>query len=169
MKILGNYSAMKRAIPNPEKALRASVNAIVSSENPDSIVTVWNPWVSLRHLFDNIALFDSKERSDALRREFLMMAPEAIRITKEKTAKFKKPDGSFSYLQEYSTWTMQGAPCAVPRTVEGDMDAAVLGTNSMINTITMALGMTDFRIPLYGGYESALFIDIIKNRKPVRK
>ena len=170
MKIVCTYSAMNKPVPNPEKVLKSAVDAIMSPENPETVVTVWNPWVSLRHVLDNIKQFHSPLLASKLRRQFLEIAPEAIRITKEKTAKFKKPDGSFSYLQDYATWTMQGSPCGVPKTVEGDMDAAVLGTNSMVWVISCVLGVDEKDgVPLYGEYESALFKNIMDNRKPVRK
>ncbi len=170
MKIAGAYTKMGKPIPNPEKAIKAAISAILSSDEPDSIVTVWNPWVSVKGLLANIEKYHDPNVAKKLRSDFLMIAPEAIRVTKEKTAKFKKPDGSFSYLQEYATWTMQGAPCGVPRTVEGDMDAAVLGTNSMVWVISAVLGVEKkYGVPLYGEYESAVFLNIMKNRKPVRK
>ena len=97
------------------------------------------------------------------------MAPEAIRITKEKTLKFKHKDGSFSYFQGRSTHYMQGAPCALPRTDEGDMDAAILGTHFMILAITDVLGVDEYTVPLFGSYEGALMLNIMKNRKGVRK
>lgn len=170
MKIAGAYTKMEKPIPNPELAMQAAIAAIMSDEDPDTIVTVWNPWVSVRSLLKNIRAYHSPELAKKLLGEIHKLAPEAIRITKEKTLKFKKPDGSFSYLQEYSTWTMQGAPCAIPRTVEGDMDAGVLGTNSMVWVISDALGMDrEDGVPIYGEYEAALFKNIITNRKPVRK
>jgi hypothetical protein len=170
MKIAGAYTKMNKPIPNPEKAMQAAIAAIMSPEDPDSIVTVWNPWVSVKGLLLNINKHHSPELAKKLRGELYRLAPEAIRITKEKTLKFKKPDGSFSYLQAYSTWTMQGAPCAIPRTVEGDMDAGVLGTNSMVWVISNALGVPEeYGVPLFGEYESAVFKAIMDNRKPVRK
>ena len=109
------------------------------------------------------------EEAQQLRDKFLEMAPEALRITKEKTMKFRKPDGSFSYLQKTSTATMQGYPCAVPGTYEGDMDAAVLATTFMVDTRTSVLGMHDHFLHMFGKYESAVFMNIVTNRKPVRK
>lgn len=169
MKISGPYCHMKRPMPNPDKAIKAAIGAIVSSEDPTSIVTVWNPWVALERVLENISKYHNPNDAENIRNEFFLLAPEAIRITKEKTAKFKKPDGSFSYNQKYATATMQGSPCGVPQTVEGDMDAAVLGTKAMVSIITDVLGMKNYRIPIYGKYEGALFMNIIKNRKPVRK
>ena len=65
---------------------------------------------------------------------------------------------------------MQGAPCAIPRTVEGDMEAGVLGTNSMVWVVSDVLGVPEKDgVPLFGEYESAVFKAIMDNRKPVRK
>lgn len=170
MKIAGAYTKLGKPVPNPEKAIKAAVAAIMSPEDPDTIVTVWNPWVSVKRLLLNFEEYYSPELAKKMRDELYKIAPEAIRITKEKTLKFKHPDGSFSYLQEFSTWTMQGAPCAIPRTPEGDMDAGVLGTNSMTWVIFGALGFEEKDgVPLFGEYESAVFKNIMDNRKPVRK
>ena len=170
MKVVCNYTGQGKAVPRPEMVMRSALEAIMSPEEPDTIVTVWNPWVTVRRLLENIRQFHSPALADEIRREIYKIAPEAIRITKEKTLKFKKPDGSFSYLPEYSTWTMQGAPCAVPRTREGDMDAGVLGTNSMTWVIFGALGFGHSEgVPLFGEYEAAVFKSIMDNRGPVRK
>ena len=170
MKVVCNYTAQNRPVPRPEMVMRSAIEAIMSPEEPDSIVTVWNPWVTVRRLLINVQEFHSTELAEKIKKEMYKLAPEAIRITKEKTLKFKKPDGSFSYLPEYSTWTMQGAPCAIPRTPEGDMDAGVLGTNSMAWVIFGGLGFGhDDGVPLYGEYEAALFKNIMDNRRPVRK
>ena len=170
MKVVCNYTGQNRPVPRPEMVMNSAIEAIMCPEEPDSIVTVWNPWVTVRRLLENISKFHSPELASEIRRDLYKLAPEAIRITKEKTLKFKKPDGSFSYLPEYSTWTMQGAPCAIPRTREGDMDAGVLGTNSMTWVIIDALGIDrKYGVPLYGEYEAALFRNIMNNRKPVRK
>ena len=169
MKITGPYCSMQRPIPNPEKAVRATISAIISPEDPDDIVTVWNPWVALDRVLENIQKYHSSETASKIRREFSEMAPEAIRITKEKTLKFKHKDGSFSYFQGRSTHNMQGSPCALPRTDEGDMDAAILGTHFMILAITDVLGVDEYTVPLFGSYEGALMLNIMKNRKGVRK
>jgi hypothetical protein len=170
MKACAAYSRMGRPVPNPEKAMKAAISAIMSTENPDTICTVWNPWVSVDRLISNFEEYYSPELAKKMREELYKIAPEAIRITKEKTLKFKHPDGSFSYLQDFSTWTMQGAPCAIPETAEGDMDAGVLGTNSMTWVIFGALGFEEWEgVPLFGEYEAALFRNIMDNRRPVRK
>lgn len=170
MKVVCNYTAQNKPVPRPEMVMKSAIESIMCPDEPDSIVTVWNPWVTVRRLFINIEQFHTPTLSASLRQKIHEIAPEAIRITKEKTLKFKRGDGSFSYLPAYSTWTMQGAPCAVPRTCEGDMDAAVLGTNSMVWVISDALGVDrKFGVPLYGEYEAAVFKNIMENRKPVRK
>ncbi len=170
MKIVYSYYDDHRPIPMPEKVFRAALSAIMSEDDAETVVIVWNPWVTISQILQNIEQFYSPELSRKLRLELLDKAPEAIRITKKKTEKFKQPDGAFSYLQKSSTPFMQGSPCAVPGTAEGDMDASVLGTNSMVRVIARALGISDEdTVPIFGEYESAVFKNIMENRKPVRK
>ncbi len=170
MKVCAAYTRLGKPVPNPEKAIKAAISAIMSQEDPDTIVTVWNPWVSVKRLLINFEEYYSPELAKKMREELYKIAPEAIRITKEKTLKFKHSDGSFSYLQQCATWTMQGAPCGIPKTEEGDMDAGVLGTNSMTWVIFGVLGFEESEgVPLFGEYEAAVFKNIMENRKPVRK
>ena len=168
MKISGPYCHMKRPMPNPEKAVRAAITAIMSDENPGSIVAVWNPWIALERVLTNITNFHDPRVAARIRSEFMSSAPEAIKKTKAKTKKFRHVDGSFSYFQGRSTDKMQGSPCAIPNTAEGDMDAAVLGTNAMVEVITDVLGVTPYKVPIYGKYESEIFLNILKSRAPVR-
>jgi len=170
MKIVYGYTSMEKPVPYPEKVFRASLQAIMSNEAPTTVVTVWNPWIAIKKLFENASVFYSKELVEKLRSELLDIAHEAILKTKEKILLFKKPDGSFSYYTDFATDTMQGSPCGIPNTVEGDMDAAVLGTNWLVRDIATVLGVSDNKIvPLYGKFEAAMFKNIIDNRKPVRK
>ncbi len=168
MKISGPYCHMKRPMPQPEKAVRAAITAIMSDENPGSIVAVWNPWIALERVLTNITAYHDPKIAEKIRSDFMKRAPEAIRKTRIKTEKFRHEDGSFSYFQGRSTHTMQGSPCGIKNTPEGDMDAAVLGTNAMVEVITDVLNVTPYKVPIYGRYESEMFLDILKNRSPVR-
>lgn len=169
MKISGVYSSMNREIQYADKALAAAVAAISSDENPGGIVDVWNPWVAAKNVLLNVATHKSPEEATAIRVTLYELMPEAIDCTKAKTALFKRADGSFSYLQKYATWTMQSERCGVPYTAEGDLDAAVLGVNSMLSIIVSTLDMNEYYVKLFGVYESKLFMDIITSRAPVRK
>ena len=45
-----------------------------------------------------------------------------IKATTEKVAVFKKLDGSYSFMRNYSSHMSQGMPVAVQNTVEGDVN-----------------------------------------------
>ena len=68
-----------------------------------------------------------------------------ILVTK-KIAKFKKEDGSFGYTWTVSPATSQGAPAAVPNTVEGDINGGTIAITGAWNPMCAAFGL---RIPVY--------------------
>ena len=167
MKIVAVYQDLGREFPRAELALKSAVAAITSDERVGAIVDVWNPWFALDRLLQNIEQHKSKDAASRLKAEFFVSLPAAIKATTAKTAKFKKADGAFSHLIETSISSMQGEICAVPGTVESDMDGAVIASTGMVGSITNILGTSHIRI--FGSYESALFLEALEAAQPVRK
>ena len=167
MKIACVYDSMQREIPRADLAITAAINALTSTEEPNGIVDVWNPWVAISKIIDSVKRHESNEAAKKIIDGFYAKAPAAIKATTANIAKYKKPDGSFSYTQKYSCSTMQGAPCGVPNTAEGDIDAMKIASSSMMSSIAQVLGMSP--LPFFGQYEAALFLNELNARGPVRK
>lgn len=167
MKIACVYDSMQREIPRAELALEAAVSALTSTEEPNGIVDVWNPWVAISKIIDSVKRHESNDAAKKIINGFYAKAPAAIKATTANIAKYKKPDGSFSYTQKYACSTMQMAPCGVPNTAEGDIDAMKISSSSMVSSIAQVLGMSP--LPFFGQYEAALFLNELNARGPVRK
>lgn len=168
MKISGVYSSLKRAIPNVDKSIQAALAAITSDENPTGIVDVWNPWSALSSCLGNMRKYRSSEEAAEIRRNMLDGMDEAIAASEKKLMLFRKSDGSFSYHQNRSTSSMQGAPCAVYGVNEGDMDGVALAV-FMIDSINSVLGMGKYKVSVFGEAEAVRFLNIIENAEPVEK
>ena len=82
---------------------------------------------------------------------------------------FKKSDGSFSYTPMYSCETSQGCPVALPKSVEGDVNATVISTTGIINHAMKALDLRWETPILFGEAERLLFLDIITNKESAEK
>lgn len=170
MKITGAYSSLNRPLPRAEEALNATIDAILSDENCANIVDIWNPWEAMQRILANISTHDSAERAAELRADICDRLPEALSKTKYKVSLFLKSDGSFSYTQKASAHTIQGAPAAVPNTNEGDMNATVIASDYMLTSIYDVLGIhKNHRVKFFSRSERVLFLNTLKNMKPVRK
>lgn len=171
MKISGIYKSYKRTINYADKAALACFDAIMSEENPSGIVDVWNPWVAISYVLENIKLF--AEDGEAKHAELLNLLVEnsvgAILATRDKTAKFARDDGSYSYVQTGNCTHSQSAPVAVPGHSEGDVNGCMIATTQMIGFVISTLGMGSYNVGLCGQRERAIMNDMLDNIKPVKK
>ena len=130
LKIASTYSRMGKTLPNAVAAFRSARNVITSDEEPNTVCWVLNPWYSLTVIMDNVATASRKNNDYAaerqiaeLRAEMIRNYPDMIRATAKKLKKFRKPDGSFSYLQERTSHLSHEMPVAVSGTNEGDVNS----------------------------------------------
>ena len=126
MKIAGIYSNLGLAMNKADKALLAAVYMVTADVEPDGITDVYNPWVSINALLNNINNHGSAEQSAELRASIKENAESMIRATTERVSQFAKEDGSFSYDQEYSPYKSQSAIVAVRYTNEGDVNGGTI-------------------------------------------
>jgi hypothetical protein len=85
----------------------------------------------------------------------------------EKTIPFKKDDGSFGYNYDYSPDRSQGAPVAVPGTIEGDVNGCTMAVNGVVGNMLEVFGVHMPRRFFMSDYIA--FMDIIENLGPVSK
>ena len=155
--------------PNAEKAAAAAMAAITSDEVPDGITDIYNTWYAFDNIIENLRYFKEGDRADALVKTLREGAVEGIYATTEKLIAFIKPDGSFSYTPQYSATTSQGAPVAVPYSVEGDVNATVMGYNGIYGHIFEALEIPSYKVPLFGYSEFLVLISTLESLEPVIK
>ena len=96
------------------------------------------------------------------------MAPEAIRITKEKLSVFAKPYGSFSYTPMASAGRSQGMPVTFRGAYEGDVNATIICSSDILGYMYSALELSDVRVPIYSPLDFVRYIEILeKNRAKI--
>ena len=134
------YPAFNREFPNALNAVRTEIDVALSDERVTGITDIYNPWIALGILLENIEKFGGEEKVATARRMIKESTVALIRKSKEKLEVFYKPDGSFSYCRNHSSATSQGAPAAVPNSYEGDVNATAL-SNATRAKILSVLGI----------------------------
>ena len=177
LKISGIYNKAGAEIPNAEKAAQSAIYAIALDEKPSSPAEVYNTWQSVDSVMDNLrqcgvtldvggVMMDGNQRADAILAELYKIAAPAIEKTADKLRIFKRDDGSFSYTELYSSSTSQGMPVAVPGTIEGDVNATALASQT-VGSACSALG---FSTPaIYSEKSLCIFLNTFENLDPVIK
>ncbi|MBO5315538.1 MAG: hypothetical protein J6B48_03810, partial [Clostridia bacterium] len=171
-KITFVYNGLGYPIPNVEKGLSASIDAIMSNDIPDAVTDVYNTWYNVLNVMENIekCYSEGNKSVDTALEVLYSKAGAAIAKTREKLALFLKNDGSFSYNREYTSATSQGMPVAIPGTNEGDINATVIATTGTANRILAVLGFDESqRIPMYTRADWLRYLHILEQLGPVIK
>ena len=171
-KITFVYNGLGYPIPNVEKGLSASIDAIMSEASPDAVTDVYNTWYNVLNVIENIQNYykAGNESVDAALEVLYSKAGAAIAKTREKLVLFLKNDGSFSYNQKTTSATSQGMPVAIPGTNEGDINATVIATTGTANRILAVLGFDESqRIPMYTRADLLKYLHILEKLGPVIK
>jgi hypothetical protein len=168
MKLSGLYTRAKRVIPNSDKTSAAVIEAISSEVPISGIVELWNTWIAIFNINQGLINNGGAEEkliSDKINKTLRSDAARAILRSSEKIRPFKKADHAFSYGKDFSSRISQGAPVAFDRLPEGDVNATVIASSSMVRSVFNALGIYELMTPLYGREEGRMFLDIIENKK----
>ena len=154
LKISGVYNGIGQEFPNPIKAIRTAMLGITMEEPPTTVCYVLNPWYAITMIIQNVEKYNSspdkaqvEEDIKAVRAEITKNAVELIDVTRDKSAKFLKNDGSFSYFPGTSGPNSQGVPVAVVGSVEGDVNATHMFISGIPNHIFGILGYD--MVPLF--------------------
>ena len=174
LKITGVYNQADREMHYHEKLVTEAFAAVLSdTEGMTAVVDVYNPWSAVGGIIANLrehgkdekidgVMMNAHERADKLQRFVQKSAVEAVYATKRKLEVFKKADGSFSYLTNYSAPRSQRMPVAVPESVEGDVNATELAVNATTRAMLATLGLADYRINVFGATELKLYLDTLE-------
>ena len=174
MKIMALYQELGLHFNYAEKAVNAAIE-IVALEGPDEYgvearasTYVYNPWCAISRIFDCLNKQGESELVTKLRAKLYSRAAELIRISRKKTIKFKKDDGSYGFTFDYSHSHQQGVPAAVPQTVEGDIDGAICALFGVTWNMMRALDLSG-KITLFAPSDLQIFLERIAERTHIEK
>lgn len=161
LKLGSTYTKLGKKIPNALKGMTAAVSCMVSEEVPEIICDIFNTWYAVSIVYDNLTSFGTAEEQEAViaaRDALFASFPKMIDATTEKVMVFAKPDGSYSFNQEHSSEMSQGMPVAVPKSVEGDVNATMIASVSISGHIYSLLGIG--KVPIFTPADRLRFIDV---------
>ena len=177
MKICGVYNSCKQAMPRAEEAAMAAIDALIGGEIPETVISIYNPWVSIGRLTKNQTDYggaEGKAVADRISAAILEVAPEALYATRTYLERFIIDDTvdntkSFSYNLGRAASGIQGAPAAVAGTYEGDLGGTNNACAALVSNIYTALKLSSYFVPIYTNSDFRRFMNIIENLDPIVK
>lgn len=172
LKIGGIYTTAGEVMPYAREAATSAMIAITNPTKIDVVTDLYNTWYSIQNTVKNLRQCggDAEEAlADEIVHDLRAMAIEGLIVSRDKIAAFKKADGSFSYAEMYSSSTSQGCQVAVPKSVEGDVNATVISVNGIIGHALGALELSNLRPILFGEAERRIYLGAVQNANPVVK
>ena len=170
LKISGVYNAACEPIPNALAAATSAMNAITSDEPMGGIVDIYNTWYAVGNVIKNLRQFGgSAADADAILADLRAKAPVGLEATMEKLLLYKRDDGSFSYYQDRYCTQSQGMTVCAPDMMEGDVNATVIATNSILSVIYYALDVSGYIVPIFGQRELCIYLTTLESLGPVQK
>ena len=164
------YSSAKRSQQYLDLVLDSCVTCILSNEEANQVVYVYNPWAAIGECIGGMNRANEAAKKagqkapydvEKCRQELIYpRAAEMFDKTYEKAIAFRKNDGGYSYLLENSSPTIQGvyASMGLP---EGDMNATALLVYHMMSYMEGAFG---FELPpIWNITDFRRFLDEIEN------
>ena len=172
LKIACIYNDAAAELPYADRAAESAIAAIILDEPIGAVVDIYNTWFAVQLILKNMraygsssvidgVMLDGNARADRTVRNLRAIAAPAIRKTKEKILRFKKPDGSFSYCPDYPAPTSQGMYVCIAKQYEGDVNASNISTTGLVGFIYEALELIDHMVPLFGKEELELYLSIL--------
>ena len=163
LKISGMWAETGRVFPYAKEAIESVIAVIMLDEPSGCVVEMYNCWYSIRNINNSMAYAgaDGSEFVKETRNTLLALAPDALRLCQQKVAVCQKPDGSFSWDDKYSSSTSQGCPVAVPNSIEGDVNATVIGFSGTIGNFMHAIGYR--KIAPLGKRELHIYLTTLEN------
>ncbi len=165
LKISAFYRDAGIGIRMPEAAARSIISCMTSSELGSTVCHLYNAWCSMDNILVSLRasgeICDS-ELADRVQDQLIRSAPEALICARHKTEGFMKPDGAFSFMRDRSTHCSQEAPVSVEGVLESDVNASVLCTSGLVNSICRSLGCGEVKVPLYTEYDYGKFLSALK-------
>lgn len=163
LKISGMWAQVGKVFPHAKEAIKSTIEVIMIDEPSGCVVEMYNCWYSIRNINDSMKYATGSEGTEfvkEVRNTLYALAPEALRLCQQKVAVCQKPDGSFSWGEKYSSATSQGVPVAVPNSIEGDINATVIGFSGTIGNFMHAIGQP--KIPILGKRELYIYLDTLE-------
>lgn len=161
MKISCTYHSLGYPFPNIMTSFRSALEVLLSDCPYGCITEVFNPPFSLLNFLEIMESTGDTENLSRARRLLMDNGADILRVAKERLVPFKKPDGSFSYCKNSSSFWSQGKPVCIEGSYESDVNANSLANGSRIRSLKI-LGIAPPQI--FGAEDAKKFYEICEEK-----
>ena len=165
-KVMIMYNAGHRLVPYADKMIENAIKAIESRDPGARVTYIFNPWATLGNVRENlvnygtsamVATYDAKIKDNVL---------EMLSALKSSLGKYKRDDGSYSYLQRGSQPTIYDTPVSTGAK-EGDVNG-----NNLVVSFAMHICHTiglEHMIPIFSENHGKLMQELLANAPKIQK
>ena len=165
-KVMIMYNAGKRLVPNASRLIENAIRAILSRDPGARVTYIFNPWATLGLVRENLVNYGTPEavaEYDGMIKHNILEMLDAL---KGSLGKYKRDDGSYSFLQSGSSPTIYGTPVST-----GALEGDVNGNNLVVSFarhICHTVGL-ERMIPVFSPDHGKLMRDLLDHAPKIVK
>ncbi len=166
-KVMIMYNAGKRVVPYASKMVENAIKAICSRDPGVRVTYIFNPWATLGNVRENLVFYGNSAMVADYDAQIKANILEMLSALRGSLGKYKRSDGSYSYLQSGSKSTIYDTPVSLGKE-EGDVNG-----NNLVMSFAMhichTIGLVHM-IPVFGEQHGKLMQELLaKAPKIVKK
>ena len=165
-KVMIMYNAGKRVVPYASKMVENAIKAICSRDPGVRVTYIFNPWATLGNVRENLVFYGNSAMVADYDAQIKTNILEMLSALKGSLGKYKRADGSYSYLQSGSKSTIYDTPVSTGA-VEGDVNG-----NNLVMSFAMHICHTiglEHMIPVFGEQHGKLMQELLANAPKIVK
>ncbi len=165
-KVMIMYNAGNRVVPYASKMVENAIKAIESRDPGVRVTYIFNPWATLGNVRENLVKYGTSAMVADYDAQIKANILEMLSALKGSLGKYKRSDGSYSYLQSGSKSTIYDTPVSTGAK-EGDVNG-----NNLVMSFAMHICHTiglERMIPVFGEQHGKLMQELLANAPKIRK
>ena len=165
-KVMVMYNAGRRLVPYADKMVANAIKAIESRDPGERVTYIFNPWATLGNVRENLLNYGTSAMVASYDAEIKENILEMLSALKGSLGKYKRADGSYSYLQTGSKSTIYDTPVSTGAK-EGDVNG-----NNLVVSFAMHICHTiglEHMIPVFGEEHGKLMQELLANAPKIQK
>ena len=165
-KVMIMYNAGRRLVPYADKMVENAIKAIESRDPGERVTYIFNPWATLGNVRENLLNYGTSAMVAAYDAEIKANILEMLSALKGSLGKYKRDDGSYSYLQSGSKSTIYDTPVSTGAK-EGDVNG-----NNLVVSFAMHICHTiglEHMIPVFSENHGKLMQELLASAPPITK
>ena len=165
-KVMIMYNAGHRLVPYADKMVANAIKAINSRDPGARVTYIFNPWATLGNVRENLLYYGTSAMVASYDAQIKANILEMLSALKGSLGKYKRADGSYSYLQSGSKSTIYDTPVSTGAK-EGDVNG-----NNLVVSFAMHICHTiglEHMIPVFGEEHGKLMQELLANAPKIQK